>query len=531
MNDDEFINEIESRLSEDNGHRPMSDDIVASILSQENAEMAILAALGDDDTVTNLASVPLREFHLLCVELENRTKVKHVRRLEKTVDDCRRRMLRAEKSQPSEPEPEVDVLAELAAMIDSADARLEDLAGLLNDIVDFLTTYVWFPIASQPWAVALWTMHTYVLDAAWTSPRLSIRGPSMRCGKTRLLEVLEMIVCEPLSSVNITPAVLFRLVGSALRTVLLDEIDTIFGPRAKGNEELRGLIDAGQRRGGKVFRLEGDTAKGYTAVELPVFGPVALTGIGRLPSTVEDRAIVIELARKQRNNRVVRFRSIWAEKPAEDLRGRMAAWALRHTGELKEAEPELPGELGDRQQDGWEPLLAIAEAAGGQWPQRARTAALQLYGRDVDDEDSIRLLEAVWRIFEDRQHPEIMSCHDIATALNDMEEEPWNLWRRGQGIRPYDVGRILKEFHVVATQTRADKKRRKCVSYHDLCPVWSRYLGDDDPTPGDQNQEVPPQEAEAHPGVSRDTPDAEVPPELSAHTSLFDLAESEDEEE
>ena len=44
------------------------------------------------------------------------------------------------------------------------------------------------------------------------------------------------------------------------------------------------------------------------------------------------------------------------------------------------ARPDMPLGIEDRNADVWEPLLAIAEAAGGDWPQRAREAAIALVG-------------------------------------------------------------------------------------------------------------------------------------------------------
>jgi len=53
---------------------------------------------------------------------------------------------------------------------------------------------------------------------------------------------------------------------------------------------------------------------------------------------------------------------------------------------LKAARPAIPNELSDRQADISEPLFAIADAARGDWPQRARKALVQLCEPDAQEE-------------------------------------------------------------------------------------------------------------------------------------------------
>lgn len=456
-------------------------EALPKLLASEDVLGAIDMAMKNEHILDSIASCPLGELEAAFAELEKRpeVKVKDVSRLERVVRARRKELLKAagEAQEEADPATVEDTLREIAGQWDSEEAKVHDLAAVLNMVVAILRTYVWFPRREQAHAVALWIVHTFCIKAAWTSPRLSIRGPSMRCGKTRLLEVLEVLVFEPLSTINMTPAVLFRLVGASPRTVLLDEVDTIFGPKAGGNEELRGLIDAGQRRGGKVYRLEGDTAKGFHAVELPVFGTVALTGIGRLPGTIEDRSIIIELARKQRRNKVLRFRADRAARRCEEARMRLAAWALRHVDDLTDADPELPEELSDRAQDGWEPLLAIADAAGGKWPERARAAAKALMARDaVDDSDPLVLLGDIRASFEARGWPETVFTTELITDLTGMEEAPWAAFRKGAGVTPRDLAKMLKDFNVEPAPLWQGARQRRGYRRSAFADAWLRYL-------------------------------------------------------
>jgi hypothetical protein len=90
-------------------------------------------------------------------------------------------------------------------------------------------------------ALALWVMHTHAIDAAYVTPRLAITSPEKRCGKTTLLTLLSRIVSRPLSAANMTTATLFRVIGAAHPTLLVDEADSFLGE----NGEMRGIINAG----------------------------------------------------------------------------------------------------------------------------------------------------------------------------------------------------------------------------------------------------------------------------------------------
>lgn len=129
-------------------------------------------------------------------------------------------------------------------------------AKLLDDVVAFLARFVAYPTEHCRTAHALWCAHTHLMDAAESTPRLAFLSPEPGSGKTRALEVTELLVPRPVEAVNVTPAYLFRKVAAeeGRPTILFDEIDTVFGPKARDNEELRGLLNAGHRKGAVAGR-------------------------------------------------------------------------------------------------------------------------------------------------------------------------------------------------------------------------------------------------------------------------------------
>jgi hypothetical protein len=253
-------------------------------------------------------------------------------------------------------------------------------------------------------------------------------------------------------------------------------VDAIFGKGRGEREDLRGLLNAGWRRGQRVYRIGGPQKA--TLEPFEVFCPKALAGIGRLPETVADRSIVIELKRKARSERVERFRIREIEKAAEPLRARVAEWAAAHIDVLTDARPELPDLLDDRAQDGWEPLLAIADTAKGEWPSRARHAALALSAgeaaRDEDESFGVRLLANVRSIFDTDR----ITTADLIDALSADEEAPWGDWRgSGRPISPRVLGSLLSPYGIRSRSIRLDSgKTPKGYLREQFEDAWNRYL-------------------------------------------------------
>lgn len=235
------------------------------------------------------------------------------------------------------------------------------LTEILDDVERFLRRYVVFANEHQAAATTLHVAHSHAIEAADTTGYLHVRSAEKRSGKTRLLECLEMLVRMPIRSTTISPAALFRLLDSERRTLLLDEVDSIFSPKAD-REELRGLLNAGYRRGSLAYRIE-IRGKEMVPRAFDAFGAKILAGIGNLPDTIADRSIPIELRRRRPDEPVERFRFRDAHSEAEAIRRRLENW-VRTSGtvaQLRSARPDMPHLDDDRALEAWEPLVAIAD--------------------------------------------------------------------------------------------------------------------------------------------------------------------------
>ena len=349
-----------------------------------------------------------------------------------------------------------------------------DLAALLNDVCCLTRRYVVIN-DHQATVTTLFSAHTYAIDAADATPYLSVGSPEKRSGKSRLLEVLELIVARPWLTGRTSPAALYRKIDADAATLLLDESDAAFKSEKEYSEALRGVLNTGWRRGGKTTACVGQGANISTR-DFNTFGPKAIAGIGRLPDTIEDRAIKVTMKRRAPGEPVERFRRREAAVESMSMREHLEKWAALATPALADSRPDIPSELDDRAAEVWEPLLAIADMAGGDWPARARLAALALSVGDGREDESlgVRLLADVKVVFEERKLDKI-AIKALVNALVALEDAPWcdlkvkPLNSRGLGWR-------LRDFGIRAKTVRLEDDVI-VRGYHRswFSDAWSRY--------------------------------------------------------
>jgi hypothetical protein len=328
----------------------------------------------------------------------------------------------------------------------------------------------------QAAAISLWIAHSHAFEAADTTPYLSITSAEMRSGKTRLLEVLELLVREPLPTANISDAALFRAISELTPTLLLDEVDAIYGPKARDREDLRGMLNAGYRQGAVARRMGGPRMT--TLEAFPVFCAKAFAAIGKLPNTVADRAIGIRLERRTRDERIERFRRRDANEQATPLHLWSGSWAAHHVPLLVEARPDLPDELDDRAQEMWEPLLAIADLAAGDWPERARVAAIELSGpemRNEDESQTAALLRDIYQVFE-ANGTEHYRTADLIDQLVKIEESPWGDWY-GKPITGHGLSKLLRPYRIKTMPVWVDGEARRGYKRGQFADAFLRVLG------------------------------------------------------
>lgn len=345
---------------------------------------------------------------------------------------------------------------------------------LLDDVHAFLGRFVAYPSEHAHVAHTLWIIHTHLMDAWESTPRIAFLSPEPGSGKSRALEVSELLVPNPIVALNVTPAYLFRKVDQYNPTILYDEIDTVFGPKAKDNEEIRGLLNAGHRRGAVAGRCK-MVGKTVETEEIPAYCAVALAGLGGLPDTLLTRSVVIRMKRRAPGERIEPFRRRIQEKPGHRIRDDIAAWAAGVLTQAEGAWPDMPDGIEDRNADVWEALLTVADLAGGEWPKRARVAAVALVTESQQSTPSlgVRLLADLRTVFGGR---DVMSTEVILNGLWALDEAPWGDLR-GKPLHNRGLANLLRPYGVRSTSVRVDEWHGKGYRREDLHDAWMRYLG------------------------------------------------------
>jgi putative DNA primase/helicase len=350
-----------------------------------------------------------------------------------------------------------------------------DGGALLDALSSAIGSYVIMPEPARH-AAALWVAHTYLLDCFSITPRLAVRSPMKRCGKTTLLDVISRLVLRPLPTGSVTAAALFRVVEGYRPTLLVDEADTFLAEA----DELRGVLNSGHRKGGQVVRTVGDD---HEPRAFSTFAAVAIAIIGNLPDTLADRSITVDLKRRMPSESVASFR--FDRVGHLDVLARQAArWAQDHAGTIAAADPEMPG-IHNREADNWAPLFAIADIAGGEWPERARTAALNAHAAAGGDEASLIeiLLGDIRDIFARREENKVepadrIPSADLVGALVAIEGRPWpELGRSRKPLTQNGLARRLKPLAITSQNIRIGDKVPKGYLLVWFREAFSRYLG------------------------------------------------------
>jgi len=332
--------------------------------------------------------------------------------------------------------------------------------------------------------VALWIVHTHVFAAADCTPYIAVTSAEKQSGKTLLLEVSELLVANPWMTGRASAAVLIRKIDAQQPTLLLDESDTAFSGEKEYAEALRGVLNTGYRRSGKASCCVGQGAAiGFK--DFSTFCAKMVAGIGKLPDTVQDRAVPILLKRATAKERIEKFRPRQVESETANLREQVATWAIGAIEILRESRPALPEQLTARLQDVAEPLLAIADLAGGEWPQAARLAVIELCAdaQAGDESVAVRLLADIRDVFKERGVDRLPSA-DLASALADIETSPWGEWgKSGKPLSPAKLARLLRPFTIVPGSVRIGEKTPKGYESKDFQDAFERYLPPEAPVP------------------------------------------------
>ncbi|MBN1420977.1 MAG: DUF3631 domain-containing protein [Planctomycetes bacterium] len=349
-------------------------------------------------------------------------------------------------------------------------------AELLTDVELFVAKYVVLD-SSQRLAVCAWILAAWIFDAFAQFAYLVFASPEKRCGKTRLIEVIRHLAPRALPPASsISPAALFRLVDAHRPTVLIDEAQDLTSPKTESGKALNEILCAGNRQDAVVFRCVGDD---HEPEPFCVYCPKIIALIGRVNEVLEDRAIVIRMRRKKKEETVERFRHRKAREEAGDLRRRIARWLADNKEAVDAAygRIEPPAFLNDRAAESWAPLIAVIQVAAPSLVPILIDAAREIEVEDPEDESfGVQLLADVLEIF-DSPRAEKLSTKLLLSRLKNLDERPWATWGRGgDGLTPHALARILRPFEIEPDRWREGSVTIRGYRRASFEDAWTRYL-------------------------------------------------------
>lgn len=367
-----------------------------------------------------------------------------------------------------------------------------------DNVQSYIQRFVSFPGDHYAPVVTLWIIHTYLTAEFDNTGRLAALSAEPASGKSRLVEVVGDLSRNTVASINASPAAIFRHIEKTEgdTTLIFDEIDTVYSSSNDDKGDLTGLINSGYRRGAYVLRTVGEH---HESKAFPTFAPVALAGLSRakLPDALLSRCFIIPMKRRAPGQSVQPYRQRVEKAAINDLRDALQALAEEIRPGLSGYFPELPEGIQDRQQDIWEPLVAIADRIGGHWPETARDVCQKMAAESSHSKPSlgIRLLMDIRDVFDRLAITEIRTA-DLIDELAELEESPWGDWY-GEPIRPRKLAEILREYEIGTAQFRsATHGKIRGFRRQDFEDAFTRYLGH-------------PRENAGHPGHQGQPPESQ----------------------
>jgi hypothetical protein len=372
---------------------------------------------------------------------------------------------------------EIEHFLGVASLINTDDT---DESALLDSISDLIRKYI-FLSREDAIVLTLWVVHTWCLRAAEFTPYIHLRSALPREGKSRVLDVVGYLVARPLRMSDPTPAAIADyttmavIMGQEPPTFLWDEIDSAYERWGA----LREYVNNGFQRGNPIIRAGGKVK--YT------FAPKMMAGLTELPTTVHDRSFRLDMMRAKEDEKPLRFTPPERRKVEQEgyaIQLRLGAFAERHMEALMTSSPTLPETMDDRGQDIAEPLLAIADVAGGDWPKKARTALVKVR-QAMQKSDSMSDTELLLRDIKDVFAAKaLLYSEDIVAGLLKKEESPW----RTMGMNQHKLARMLHQFTEFPGGPRITSQRLRVGGRKSGNPLkagykrkqfedaWNRYL-------------------------------------------------------
>ncbi|MCX7109411.1 MAG: DUF3631 domain-containing protein [Proteobacteria bacterium] len=326
--------------------------------------------------------------------------------------------------------------------------------------------------------VILWAVHTHLFDAFTHTPRLIITAPNAECGKSVLLyHLIGNLITRPLSAEDLTPPVFYRVIESHCPVLLIDECDTFF----KQDSGMIGGINNGWEPHGGALRCVGDDAE---VRRFSTYAPVAMAGIKLhkiLPPATIGRSFVIILERALESEISEFYDSEKHKDRLLEIGRKIARWCADHKETLRQSRPTLPANARNRRADRWRSFFAIAETAGGDWPQKVLRAYLSEEQEDTAKLDTaLQLLTDIRDVLKPDEH--VIATAELIDRLCTLDESPWTEYNfkerdnERRKLQDRQISKLLKDYRIKPGTIRIGQGTPKGYKRVDFEIAWKRYL-------------------------------------------------------
>ena len=360
------------------------------------------------------------------------------------------------------------------------DESNSNLTHPLERVETFIRRFIVLPDESDYTLVVLWIAHTYFTHLIKTTPRLAIISPEYGCGKSRVLEVLESLSFKGEKLDYFSRSYLMRTVDSVRLefgkspTLLIDELDSVWGRKGDEGEAVRAFTNSGYRDSGFYGITEGE-GKNRKPTKFRTFAPMVLAGKGEIiPESVVTRGLTIRLQKRRADQSIEDFLGrIDVTSEAEELRELLSKWADSAAGSLN-FDPELP--VRDRDREVWSPLFMMAELADESWFKRVELTLFRHLAVSKDDSvprerQLLTDIRKIWIPGEDK----LRSAH-LLTALVSIPESEWSTVIFGKPITEKYLAKKLKTYGITPQNLRFGDNTYKGYRWFEIEKACKIYL-------------------------------------------------------
>ena len=314
--------------------------------------------------------------------------------------------------------------------------------ALLNDLEKQFGRYIIIHDCMVAPIVPLWICFAWCHDIAAFSPILVFEGADAECAKTASSKVVAMLTPRSFIIVEPTGPAYYRFVDRVHPTLVMDDADQLLPRRP----DLAHIINASWTRGIPIPRTDARTGEVHL---YDPFTPKVLNGINLLahlrPAT-RTRCITINMLPKLAHETVANHRHADRDETFVILRRKLLRWSIDNMPTLDQAKPAMPEGFFSRREENYHLLFAIADLAGGDWPKKARAAAIKLVREHNEPSLGKRLLAIFYALFI--SHGRLLTSAQLEQLVPPEDDAFACYGKFGRPINKFEIAALLKPYGI-----------------------------------------------------------------------------------